>query len=400
MKILLSNKFYYYRGGDCIYTINLERLLLKNGHEVAIFAMQYPENIDTSYNKYFPSEISFTISGNRNIIESFIRPLGTKEVRNKFSQLIHDFKPDIVHLNNIHTQLSPIIAEIAEANKIPVIWTLHDYKLLCPRYDCLRNDKTVCELCFDNKTNVIKYRCMKNNLAASLIAYFEVKKWNKNKLESKIKSYICPSQFIKTKMEEGGFNKQKLVHLSNFINLDQFQEKAYEKEDYYCYIGRLSHEKGINTLLEAASQLPFSLKVIGGGPLLDSCKKIAPENTTFLGYRNWTDIKDLIGKARFIVTPSEWYENNPLSIIEALCLGTPVIGANIGGIPELITENENGLLFESGNVTELKDTIEKAWQLFNKKFNYDHILKKAQTKFSDEKYYNELMKIYQQNISI
>ena len=141
MKIILINKFYYRRGGDCIYMLNLEQLLKAHGHEVAVFAMDFPENEKTPWQKYFPSNMSK--------LKAFIRPFGDGETKVKFTKLIEDFKTDVVHLNNIHTQLSPVIAEIAHQKGIRVVWTLHDYKLLCPRYDCMR-DSDNCELCFSH----------------------------------------------------------------------------------------------------------------------------------------------------------------------------------------------------------------------------------------------------------
>ena len=140
MKILLANKFYYRRGGDCIYMLNLEKLLKAHGHEVAVFAMDYPENLDTPWKKYFPKNMSKLMA--------FTRPFGSHEVKSTFKKLLDDFKPDVVHLNNVHTQLSPVMAELAHQRGIKVVWTLHDYKLLCPRYDCLKNGNTICETCF------------------------------------------------------------------------------------------------------------------------------------------------------------------------------------------------------------------------------------------------------------
>lgn len=124
MRILLANKFYYARGGDCICTINLKELLKKNGHEVAIFAMDFPENIQTPWSKYFPSEIRF--KPGVGMIEAFTRPFGTSEVERKFNMLLDDFHPDIVHVHNIHSQLSPIIVELAHQRGIKVVWTLHE----------------------------------------------------------------------------------------------------------------------------------------------------------------------------------------------------------------------------------------------------------------------------------
>ena len=179
MKILLANKFYYRRGGDCIYTLNLELLLREYGHEVAIFSMDYPDNLETPWRKYFPSEVKF--KPGLGMLEAFLRPLGTNEVKRKFCALLDEFKPDVVHLNNIHTQLSPIIAELAHERGIKVVWTLHDLKLLCPRYDCLRNGKIACEECFMDKRKVLEYKCMKNSIVASFLAYKEAVSWNRER---------------------------------------------------------------------------------------------------------------------------------------------------------------------------------------------------------------------------
>ncbi|WP_018464792.1 glycosyltransferase [Segatella paludivivens] len=390
MRIILANKFYYHRGGDCIYTINLEKLLKQHGHDVAVFAMNFPNNINTEWNKYFPSEVNFKFG--LGMIEAFMRPFGTSEVMRKFAMLLNDFNPDVVHLNNIHSQLSPAIAEIAHKKGIKVIWTLHDYKLLCPRYDCLQNGIKVCEKCFDDKHNVLRYKCMKNSVIASYLSYFEATKWNRKKIESITDIYVCPSKFMASKMNQGKFSKKKLFVLNNFIDIKKCYRENYSRKNYYCYIGRLSEEKGVETLINAANSLPYKLKVIGDGPLRQELERLSTANKIeFVGKKDWNEIKGLVGNARFIVIPSEWYENNPLSVIEALCLGTPVLGANIGGIPELIDESFNGMLFESRNVENLRCKIDEMW---NASFQYAEIAKVSQDRYNAEKYYDEIMKIY------
>ena len=392
MKILLVNKFYYRRGGDCIYMLNLEQLLKTHGHDVAVFAMDYPENIETVWKRYFPNEIKFTPGVG--MLETFMRMFGLGEVKRKFNSLLNDFKPDVVHLNNIHTQLSPVIARLAYERGIKVIWTLHDYKLLCPRYDCLRNGNKVCEECFADKHKVLEYKCMKNSKLASMLAYKEAMKWSREKLESYTDAFICPSQFMQHKMAQGEFDRKKMYILCNFIDIERTRRDSYDKEDYYCFIGRLSFEKGIETLIEAARTLPYHLKIIGGGPLADILKEKAKgANIEFTGYKEWPEIKEIVGKARFSVVPSEWYENNPLSVIEAQCLGTPVLGANIGGIPELIKEGVNGMCFESRNIMDLKNKIEK---MFILNVDYKQLAKSSQIRYSSEKHYNELLELYQQ----
>ena len=383
MRILLANKFYYRRGGACIYVLNLEQLLKEHDHKVAVYSMQYPENLSSKWSGYWPS--------NMTKVDALVRPFGVQQVMAGFNRLIDDFKPDIVHFNNIHTQLSPMIAEIAHQKGVKTIWTLHDYKLLCPRYDCLQNGNTICEECFYDKKAVLKHSCMKNSLPASIIAYLEAKKWNRERVEKNTDLFVCPSQFMADKISQGGFDKSKLKVLCNFIDVKKCLRDSFEKEDYYCYIGRLSHEKGAKTLIEAANQLPYKLVVIGGGPLMEDLKAIAKPNIEFVGFKQWEEIKELVGKAKFSVIPSEWYENNPLSVIEAKCLGTPVLGARIGGIPELIENGKTGMTFESRNVDDLKQKIQKMWTA---SWDYEAIARQSQERYNAEKYYEEIMEIY------
>ena len=198
MRVLLCNKFYYRRGGDCTYTIALEELLRRHGHEVAVYAMEHPDTLDTPWRRYFPSEVNLnsTISE----LRFLTRSLGHGEAASKFKALLEDFKPDVVHLNNIHSQLAPVLGEIAHRSGCRVVWTLHDYKLLCPRYDCLRRGETVCEQCFTDKIKVLKYNCMKNSLSGSVMAYLEAVKWNRRRLEKCTDAFICPSLFMRNKL--------------------------------------------------------------------------------------------------------------------------------------------------------------------------------------------------------
>ncbi len=391
MRILISNKFYYRRGGDCVCTINLENLLKAKEDEVAIFSMDYPENLTSRWSKYFPSEVKFKPSFR--LLETLKRPFGSNEVRRKFTALIDDFKPDVVHLHNIHTQLSPIIGQIAHERGIKVVWTLHDYKMLCPRYDCLLNGETICEECFSDKSKVKEHKCMKSSTIGSWLAYYEAKSWARERLEAQTDAFICPSEFMADKMAQGGFSPSKLHTLCNFIDVERCHKNSYDKGDYYCYIGRFSHEKGVKTLIEAALQLPYKLKIIGVGPLEGELKELIGENSNIeiLGYKEWNEIKKIVGEARFSVVPSEWYENNPLSIIEAQSLGTPVLGANIGGIPELIEIGVSGMIFESRNIDDLRSKIEA---MLATEFDYEALAKASQSRYSAATHYEKLMKIY------
>lgn len=395
----MSNKFYYSRGGSDIYVIELERLLKEHGHEVAVFSMQHPLNKESEFVKFFPGEIDLNNKRLNNLIPSLLRPFGSTEVRIKFNKLLDNFMPDIVHLNNIHSQLSPILSILAQNSKIPVVWTLHDHKLLCPRYDCMRNG-IPCELCFTGKFNVVRYRCMKRSFASSLVAYAEAVLWNREKISRSTNIFICPSSFLLNNMIKGGFKAEQLISLSNFVDIKKFSGVAEKREKHYCYVGRLSPEKGIDTLLKAATELPqYPLKVIGTGPLeLVLRSKYQSKHIEFMGFREWEGLKIILGTSAGMVIPSECYENNPLSVIESLCLGTPVIGAKIGGIPELIIVGKNGSVFEPGNVMDLRNQIIRLFES-QVKYDYAEIASEAKARFMSDNYYDKLIKVYNQLLS-
>lgn len=384
MKILLANKFYYRRGGDCIYMLNLEKLLKAHGHEVAVFAMGYPENLDTPWKKYFPKNMSKLMA--------FTRPFGDGEVKSKFSQLLNDFKPDVVHLNNIHTQLSPLIAKLAHEFGAKVVWTLHDTKLVCPCYTCMRNGKW-CEECFTDKLAVVKHRCMPGSIPGAIVGYLEAKKWNKEVLQKYVDWFLPPSKFMMDTCVKGGYSPEKFRVLCNFIDVTKLPEvssKTRIKDDYYVYLGRVNEVKGVRTLCKAAAQLDKKLIVIGDGELLPELKETYKNcsHIEFKGQMQWEEFMPILQKARFMVLPAEWSENNPLTVIESQSLGTPVLGANIGGIPEL-----TDYTFCSGNANDLKSEIMRMW---NTEFDYKTIASEAQTRYNSETYYNKIINIYKQ----
>lgn len=389
MRIIIANKFYYNRGGDCIASIALEKLLKEKGHEVAFFSMQHPENFTSEWESYFPSNVDFQKGGLNNKLQAVSRIFYSQEVKKRFTQLLETFKPDVVHLNNIHSQLSPYIGELAHKKGVKVVWTLHDYKLICPTYSCLYKGKP-CESCIDKSlSNVLTKKCMKNSFPASFLAYLEALVWNRNRLNNNTDYFIAPSHFLKQKMTEGGFPQEKIKIIPNFINRD-LPKIHVEKKDYYCYIGRLSEEKGVETLLKAAEDLPYKLIVVGTGPLKNKLK-YNNDHIIFVGIKEWDELVTIMGNAKFTVLPSECFENNPLSIIESLCLGTPVLGTNIGGIPEIIS-SANGMLFKSGDISDLKEKIQ---QMFKMEFNYNQISKTARSKYSADNYYNKIIRIYE-----
>ena len=249
-----------------------------------------------------------------------------------------------------------------------------------------------CEECFTDKKAVIKHRCMPGGVIGSTIGYLEAKKWNKEKLQEYTDLFLPPSQFMMDTVVRGGYNPKKFRVLCNFIDVEKVKNPCFEKKDYYVYLGRVNEVKGIRTLCKAADTLPFKLIVIGGGELLTELQKeYKDSNIVFKGQMEWNDFRPIIEGAKFMVLPSEWSENNPLTVIESQSLGTPVLGARIGGIPELIEEGVTGMTFESGNIEDLKDKIELMW---NSSFDYKTIADNAVKRYSSDAYYDQLMKYY------
>ena len=390
MKILLANKFYYRRGGDCIYTMNLEKMLKEKGHEVAVYAMQYPENEKSEWSGYWPT--------NMTKLDAFTRPFGARQVMKGFTRLMDDFKPEVVHLNNIHTQLSPVIAKIAHEKGARVVWTLHDTKLVCPCYTCTRDGKW-CTECFTDKKAVIRHRCMPGGLPGAVIGYLEAQKWNKEVLQEYVDLFLPPSKFMMDTCVEGGYKPEKFRVLCNFIDVTKVkglkgEEVKRLKGDYYVYLGRVNEVKGVRTLCKAAAQLDKKLIVIGDGPISEELRMKSEESGApieFKGQMQWEEFMPILRGARFMVLPAEWSENNPLTVIESQSLGTPVLGARIGGIPELIDEGVSGMTFTSGDVEDLKDKIK---EMFEHEFDYDAIAKNAIERYSSEAYYEKLMALY------
>lgn len=391
-KVLIVNKFYYPRGGDCVCAINLENLLRSKGHEVAVFAMQYDENIPSEYSSYFAENVGFSggVSAKLNAAK---RVFGIGSIKSSFARILADFKPDVVHLHNIHSYLSPIVAKMAKRAGAQVVWTMHDYKLLCPAYTCLKHGET-CEMCYHDKKHVLKNKCMKGSTVASVIAYLEAKYWNLKKLEKYTDMFICPSQFMNERMQSGGFGK--LTTVCNFIDPVKLNDlsnlPADNRQDYCVYVGRLSMEKGVGTLLAAMKECGHKIKIAGGGPLAEEFRQMYGDcdNIEFLGHQDAKSVAKLLSEARFSVVPSEWYENNPLSVIESLCAGTPVVGTEMGGIPELVTSG-NGIIVEPKSVDSLKNAIVEA---FNRSWDYVAIKQNAIKTYSPDSYYEIISDIY------
>jgi len=365
MKILSVNKFYHIRGGTERYFFELNELYRQAGHEVIPFAMKHPRNLPSPYDRYFVSYINFWDNpGWRDRIRAPGRVLYSVEARRQIRKLIEDTKPDLAHLHLVYHQISPAILPIIKGYDIPIVQTLPDYKPICSTYSLVSKGK-ICERCKGRRFyHVVLQRCNHGSLSASLLNSVEMYLHYALGWYDLPDVYITPSDFMRRKMIEFGMSSEKLVHIPNFVDTNEYVYSD-ASDDYFVYVGRLVPVKGVATLLRAMGRTRsgnVKLVIVGSGPQRPELEALRAQldlaNVAFLGYQSGDKLKALIANARFSVLPSEWYENCPIAVLESMAMGKPVIGARIGGIPELIDHGTDGLLFESGNAADLADSIE------------------------------------------
>jgi len=364
MKILLVNKYLYPRGGAEISTLRLHALLTEQGHQVVLWGMEHPENIDLPHKNLLVSNIDFNDamkSGQQ--LKAALRILYSFEARSKVEKIIKQEKPDIVHLNNFAHQLSPSILSVFRKYDLPVVMTLRDYKLVCPTYLLFLGGSS-CELCKNGHFyHCLLNRCTKNSYAKSLVNVMEMYlHHNILKSFSSIDLFIAASDFARSKIIEMGFPWEISV-LTNFVDTRVFTPDFQIQDRSIAFFGRLSKEKGILTLLKAVTDLDVQVKIIGDGPYrLTLEEKIRQDNLTnvkLLGFKYGLDLAREIGQTLVTVLPSVWYEPFGNAIIESYAMGKPVIASSIGGINEFVKDGETGFTFEPQNHNQLRDIIEK-----------------------------------------
>ena len=368
MKILLANKFLYRRAGAEAYVLDLARALERAGHQVAFFAMKDSRNIQTPWSKYFVDEIHYDRSDG--LLED-VRKVGhmiwSVEAAKKFRALLADFKPDVVHLHNIYHHLSPSIVQEAKRAGIPVVQTLHDFKLICPNYR-LFTKGSACERCQVMKYwNAVRYQCLNDSTPASAAVALEM--WVHRLLriyENGVDQFIAPSVFLRDLLLRWGKSLTKTIVINNPIDLAAYAGTSTLGEEV-VFAGRLAEEKGVWPLLLAAEKLPdIPFLLIGDGPELANIEARIRErklgNVKLTGFLRGTELTDRLRKARLIVIPSVWYENYPYAALEAAALGKAVVASRIGGIPEIVEDGTTGRLFPPGDVPAMVDAVKNLYQ--------------------------------------
>lgn len=395
MKVLLINNFYYRKGGSETVFFNTARLLEQAGHHVCFFSVAREENISSPFSKYFISDIS-----NASKVKGLLSYFYNKEAATKLEKLILTEKPDIAHSHLMWGCTAPAIFKVLKKYKIPLVHTVHDYRMICPAYT-FTSGGSICEECKGKHFyKCATKRCSKGSLLMSTVMtaemYFRNAFYNPTK---NIQGLIYVSNFAKNIHEKyaSGFKKVPSIVLYNCTQKQVGEEKV--RNDYYLYYGRLSHEKGVEMLIEAFKQLPQTkLKIVGTGPIENDLIQDAKgtNNIEFLGFKTGDELHQLVQGAQFVIVPSQWYENNPMTIVESYSFGTPVIGSDLGGIPEIIEDGKTGYIFNHCNLESLITSIKQSEGGDDE--DYKQMSERAasfyKTNFSEDNYADKLVDFY------
>ena len=370
MKILMVNKFLYPNGGSETYIFELGKCLTEMGHEVQFFGMEHEGRIVGNKADIYTDNMDFHGGKLKKLTYPF-KIIYSKEAARKITKVLEDFEPDVVHLNNINFQITPSIIDaitdydIKHAKDTKIVATAHDYQWVCPNHMMKKPSQvTPCFACEGGKyMNCVKGKCIHGSTARSVIGAAEGYFYKARKTYGLVDKVICPSEFMKTKLETNPELADKCIAMHNFLVGEDARRDNPETNDtkYVLYFGRFSEEKGIATLLKVCKALPeVKFVFAGSGPLKEEVDAVS--NIEDRGFLSGEELHSLIRNARFTVFPSEWYENCPFSVMESQQFGTPIIASDLGGTPELVEDGVTGELFEAGNDKDLAARIKDLWE--------------------------------------
>lgn len=397
MKVLLINNCHRQRGGADIVYFSTAQIIKDAGHEVVFFSFADDNNERTESPEYFIHSCGK--------LRQFRNYFCNKDAAKAIENVLLIEKPDIAHAHLMWGGMSGAIIPVLHKYRVPLIHTVHDYRMICPAYTFRNSKGEICEKCKRGRYfNCFINRCSKANLLQSLVMtsemYYRNHKWHPAKC---LDGIIYVSKFAKNKHEviDPLFMKTKNIVLYNFTTVGLSYPPIEKDEGYYLYYGRLSHEKGVKTLVQTFNGFPdLTLKIVGTGPKENELKSISSNNIHFYGFKTGRDLYDLVRKARFVCVPSEWYENNPMTIVESYSMGVPVIGANIGGIPEILNDTQTGFLFKYGNIDSLSEAIKRCLSLSDEEYQIMkyNAIQFAKTNFEKNSYSIHLLDFYKEII--
>jgi glycosyltransferase involved in cell wall biosynthesis len=365
--VLHVNKFLHRRGGAESYMLDLAAAQQAAGHAVSFFAMDHPDNVADRDDDLFPSrmELNPPPPGVGARIRTAAQIVHRRDARTAMAAMLDRVRPDVVHLHNIYHQLSPSILKPIAERRIASVMTLHDYKLVCPTYQ-LMDGGEICEACLPGRFgNAVKRRCNNGSLLGSTLSAIELGIHTRLGAYDPVDVLVCPSEFLRTKMHQGGIDPRRTVHLTNFCDLGSIRPATTPGRGV-LYAGRLSHEKGVDVLVDAAAHLPDDVPVTiaGDGPERELLEKRTADaglghRVTFLGRVPAAELHERMRAAAVVAAPSRWYENQPMTVLEAFGCARPVVASRIGGLPELVTDGVTGALVPHDDPVALADAVRR-----------------------------------------
>ena len=410
MRILIVNYRYFISGGPEKYMFNIKKIFEKYGHEVIPFSIHSNKNVKTEYSKYFVEPIGGRDATYydeykktpKTIWKMITRSVYSLEVKKAIQKEIRDVKPDIVYIIHFVNKLSPSVIRGAKQMGVPVVLRLSDYFLLCPRFDFLSKTE-ICEECLKKGYwSCIKKRCVKASFFASAIRVLSMKIHKWMNIYKDVDAFITPSEYLKEKLAENGFDAEKIYCIPTFT-LSKTQTDEAIIGDYGLYFGRITVEKGVDTIVRAYEKLPdHQVKIMGDDTteeavrLKNYVREHKISNIEFIGFKSGEELERMIKKARFVLIPSIWYDNLPNTSLEAFQYGKPVIASDIGSLRELVIDGYNGFLSVPSNIEGLIEKI--------KLFDQDEIVRNMGTnsreilekRFSAEKHYSTLINLFEE----
>ncbi len=401
----MPQNFYYPRGGDTTYAFGLETLLVSHGHHVIPFATRHPKSLASTAESFWVSSIDYGQAlARKSVTDVFrvtTRSVLSVEAAAKMRELLESRPADVAHLHNVHYHLTPSILYPLARRRVPIVWTLHDYAILCPAAHFLSGGVR-CEACKKVRYHqAVWRRCKEGSVAASGLAAVTSGLHRVLRLFRKVDRFIAPSRFLLEKFVEFGFPREQLTQLGHFLDYRGLPWRA-DPGKGFVYVGRLSREKGVDVLLRAAARRPdVSVDIVGEGPEERPLRERFGHlpNVRFRGFQTGDDLSRLFREARAVVVPSECYENFPLVILEAYAYRKPVVCSRLGALPELVREGQTGLLFRSGEDEELGEILAR--------LDRDASLAERlgasgrellEREYGPEPHYSSLMKIYREVI--
>lgn len=359
MKIFLCNNFLYQRGGAEKVFMDEVAALTEIGHQTVVFSRKHYKNKFVDLEGHFPPEMNWETGSIWEKAKTAMGIVYSKDVYLSMRKLLRKHRPDVVHLHNIYARLTTAVIDAASEMGLPIVMTLHDYKLICPTYFMLSGNE-ICERCKGHRYyNAVFQRCHKGSLIGSSIYALETSFNAYFKKYEIIDRFISPSGFLISK-HDWRIPAEKFRYIPNALDLRNYN-LAENNLGYILFAGRLSKEKGLATLMEAIRDTGWPVVLAGEGPMGSFVKerigKPGWKNVSLAGHLEGERLANLYRGAKLVLFPSEWYENAPMSILESYAYGKPVIGARLGGVAELIQDEVTGLLFEPTNVNDLRDKI-------------------------------------------